>query len=536
MSPATRTPAPAASERQREAAAYEMAARQREISVSEFFTKNRHLLGFDNPKKALLTAVKEAVDNSLDATEEAGIPADIAVSLKPLPGSEDRFVMSVQDNGPGIVAKQMPSVFGRLLYGSKFHHLRQARGQQGIGISAAALYGLLTTGKPVRVWSRISRRQPCHYIELRIDTQKNRPEVLKHEQLDDWEAAHGTKIEIVLEGRYQKGRQSVDDYLKQCAIANPHMRLSYDPPEGEKVLFERATSDLPVEAKEIRPHPYGVELGMLLDMMRASKSRRLSAFLQSEFSRVSKRVAEQICEQAALDPGRGLKLVSAAELERIHRALGKVKVMQPPTDCLSPIGQDLILHGLKKEVQAAFYAATTRSPAVYRGNPFLVEVGIAYGGDELGADEPVRLYRFANRVPLLYQQSACAVFKAATTTDWRKYGLNQPRGALPVGPLVVFVHVASAWVPFTSESKEAVAHYPEIIKEIRLALQECGREMAQHISRRRRAAVEAKKRSYIDSFIPHIGDALKDILRLKQQEREQVIVTLRAVLEKSRKA
>ncbi len=516
-----------------------MAERQREISVSEFFTKNRHLLGFDNPKKALLTAVKEAVDNALDACEEAGIAPDVEVTLKAVKGTDDRFTVTVRDNGPGIVARQVPHVFGRLLYGSKFHRLRQSRGQQGIGISAAGMYGQLTTGKPIRVWTRTSRRKPPDYFELRIDTKRNRPEVLHHKQHEEFDVAHGTQLEITLEGRYQRGRQSVDDFLLQCAVANPHLRLVYDPPdaatEEQKIVYERATTELPIEAKEIAPHPYGVELGMLLEMMKASAAQRVSSFLQAEFSRVSKRVADEICRLAEVDPKAKLRSVKAAELERLHRALSKVKVMAPPTDCLSPIGEELILDGLQKEVEADFYAAKTRAPTVYRGNPFQIEVGVAYGGESMGAEDPVRLMRFANRVPLLYQQSACAVFKAAVGTDWRKYQLTQPRGALPLGPMIVFIHVASAWVPFTSESKEAIAHYPEIIKEIKLALQECGREMSHHISRKKRQAVEAKKRSYIDSFIPHIGDALRDILALSEKDREKAVSNLRDVLEKSRK-
>jgi len=523
-----------------EAVANRMATKHREISVSEFFTKNRHLLGFDNPRKALLTTVKEAVDNSLDACEEAGIAPDISITIQPVKDAEDRFTVTVQDNGPGIVARQLPHVFGRLLYGSKFHRLRQSRGQQGIGISAAAMYGQLTTGKPVRIWSRISRRKPAEHVALRIDTQKNRPEILRRREVKDFDGPHGTRIEITLEARYQKGRQSVDQYLLQTAIANPHLSLRYTPPDAPKnaddavTLFERATRKLPAEAREIRPHPYGVELGMLLELMKADPDRQLSPFLQATFSRVSARVAKQIADLAGVDPKTKVRRIASRDLDQVHIALGKVKVMAPRTDCLSPIGENLILKGLQKEVDADFYATRTRPPTVYRGNPFQVEVGIAYGG-ELPADDSVRLMRFANRVPLQYQQSACAVFKAATSTDWRNYHLSQPRGALPVGPMVVFIHLASVWVPFTSESKEAIAHYPEIIQEIKRALQECGRLMANHVSKQKRMAQEAKKRSYIDGFLPHIGDALRDILKLKVTERDKTVATLEKILEKTRK-
>ena len=153
--------------------AEELAKKQRDISIAEFFEKNRHLLGFDNPRKALLTGVKEAVDNALDACEEARILPEISVELVQL--SETRFRMVVEDNGPGIVKAQVPKIFAKLLYGSKFHKLSQSRGQQGIGISAVLLYGQLTTGKAMHVYSRISPKHDAHYYEIHIDTQKNEP-------------------------------------------------------------------------------------------------------------------------------------------------------------------------------------------------------------------------------------------------------------------------------------------------------------------------------------------------------------------------
>lgn len=513
-------------------AAHVLALKQRDISISEFFTKNRHLLGFDNPRKALLTTVKEAVDNSLDACEEAGIVPEIEVRIRPT-GEEDRFFVTVTDNGPGIVKNQIPNIFAKLLYGSKFHTLKQARGQQGIGISAAGMYGQITTGKPVRITSRISARHKAHHFELRINTTKNRPEIVKDEEME-WDHDHGTKVTIELEGRYQKGRQSVEEYLKQTAVANPHLKLEYYPPAGDPVFYKRATTELPYRPKEIRPHPYGVELGMLLKMMKDSKAKSLKAFLQSEFSRVSPRVAEAIIEKAGLSPKIRLSTASNHEADKIYRAIKGVKILAPPTNCISPIGEELILRGLKKEIEADFYMAKTRSPAVYRGNPFLVEVGIAMGGG-LPQDEPVKIMRFANRVPLLYEQSACAITKAVIGTDWRKYHVNQPKASLPVGPLVILVHMASVWVPFTSESKEAVASYPEIIKEARLALQECGRGLGRFIARRRREAEALKKKTYIEKYIPQIGIALKEILDLTDPQTNRVVARLKDTLERSRK-
>ncbi len=508
-----------------------MAARQREISISEFFSKNRHLLGFDNPQKALLTAVKEAVDNSLDACEEAGILPVIKVDIRQL--AEDRFRISVEDNGPGIVKAQIPKIFGKLLYGSKFHTLKQARGQQGIGISAAGMYGLLTTGKSVAVTSRTDRDKPAHYYEIQIDTRKNAPQVIT-DKVVEWEAPHGTKVEIELIGTYKKGRHSVDDYIRQTAIANPHCEIFYTVPDtGETLHLERGSDSLPPEPHAIKPHPYGVELGVLIRMMKDTASKHLSAALQKDFSRVSSRVAVEICKAAGLNPNANPHTIVVHEAEQLFKAINSVKIMSPATNCLSPIREEQIQAGLQKEIDADFYTAITRAPAVYRGNPFQVEVGLAYGGS-LPGEELVDLLRFANRVPLQYQQSGCAITKAALGIDWRSYGLSQSKGALPMGPVVLFVHIASAWVPFTSESKEAVAAYPEIMRELRLALQECGRKLATHIRAHRRAVDEEKKKSYIEKYIPHIGIALREILGLSEKAEKDVVLTLKDVLERSR--
>ncbi len=505
--------------------------RQREISVAEFFQKNRHLLGFDNPQKALLTATKEAVDNSLDACEEAGILPALDIAIEEL--SEDRFRLSITDNGPGIVRAQIPKIFGKLLYGSKFHALRQSRGQQGIGISAAGMYSQLTTGQPVRITSRSNRKKPAHYFEIHIDTAKNEPKVLVDREVD-WDREHGTKVEMELAGTYKKGRRSVDDYITQTALANPHATIHSRPPKGEEFHRERVTDELPREPQSIKPHPYGIELGALIAMLRETRGRSVRGALTGDFSRVSDKVADEICRAAGINPEARPRSLNVHQVEALFRAIPKVKIMNPPTSCVVPIGEELLQEGLKKTVNADFYASTTRPPAVYRGNPFVVEVGLAYGGD-LPAEDLIDLWRFANRVPLQYQQSACAITRAAIGTDWRNYTLQQGRGALPAGPMILFVHVASVWVPFTSESKEAVASYPEIIRELRLGLMECGRRLGGFLRHRRRVADAEKKKSYIQAYIPHIGIALKEILDLSDKEETRVVKVLTDTLERTRK-
>jgi DNA topoisomerase-6 subunit B len=577
VEPAAATPAPqGARSPKRRATAEQMAQKQREISISEFFTKNRHLLGFDNPSKALLTTIKEAVDNSLDACEEAGILPELTIEVQDLAlrdnqegeltKGEGRFRVVVEDNGPGIVKAQVPKIFGKLLYGSKFHRLKQSRGQQGIGISAAAMYGQLTTGQPIAVVSRTGKGKPAHAFDIQIDTRKNNPVVTRDETLGAWHQEHGTRVELEIVANWQQGQRFVNRYVEHTALANPHATVHFRRPKQPVLTFPRATEDLPKEAMEIRPHPHGVELGALMLMAGDSKSHDVRGFLTSAFSRVSPAVADEILGKLSWKGKvRPRDIAGDRDLaEQLHKAIGETKIMAPPTNCLSPIGDELMKKGLvsflhviesegpeedgdgqldldhakkrasrkakeaKPEVPAApeappeegvekikghdyFIATVTRPPKVYRGNPFQVEVGLAFGGS-WPADKPIELFRFANRVPLLFQRGACGITESIVRTDWRNYLMSQPKGSLPVGPMALLVHVASVWVPFTSESKEAVAHYPEIIREIQLAAQECGRKLAAHIRKRQHADYQAQRRSIFELYIREVAQAIGKIV------------------------
>ncbi|OVE75720.1 hypothetical protein BVX97_03675 [bacterium E08(2017)] len=585
-----------------------MAARQREISVSEFFLKNRHLLGFDSPRKALLTTVKEAVDNALDACEEAGIVPEISVDIKQT--GENRFVVSVLDNGPGVVRSQIPRIFAKLLYGSKFHRLRMSRGQQGIGISAAGMYGQLTTGCSTRIFSKTKGKKMAHLIEVQLDTRKNKPSILKDEEIewcpefyptkDDGKpgktvtSACGTCVSIEMEAQYVRGKLSVDEYLKQCAVVNPHLQLHYrirlqkaenrkqktedaekkgngkktkgksegdsekktsrrdaESAEGKSpatsneqratdypwISFLRVNKNLPEAPGEIKPHPHGVELGLLMQMLKDSSARTIRAALAQDFSRVSNAAALKICETAGVSPKARPASIAHRESEALYKAINETKLMRPPTDCLSPIGEDQIIAGLKKEIEADFFTAVTRPPTVYRGNPFQVEVGLAYAkpgsNEDLAADDPVRVMRCANRVPLLYMGGACAMTKAISGVNWKTYGLQQPRGSMPLGPMVLMVHIASVWVPFTSESKEAVAHYPEIIKELSFCLQECGRRLSVYLRKRKREMEVERKKNYMALYIPHMALGLKEMLELSDRQEKALVKNLNDMLERT---
>ncbi len=489
--------------------AEELAKKQKAISVAEFFEKNRQILGFDSSTRSLLTSVKEAVDNSLDACEEAGILPDIFIKIESV--SKTNVTLIVEDNGPGIVKEQMPKVFAKLLYGSRFHSVKQGRGQQGIGISATVLYSQLTSGRPAKIVSKIDKDAPAHYFELLINTQTNEPEILA-DKIIEWDRIRGTRIELELEASYVKGRrQSVYEYLKDTAIVNPHARITLIEPDNNKIVFERATDKLPVQAQEILPHPHGIELGTLMKMLRYTDREKLAPFLRYSFSRIGLHTAEEICKKAGLDAEKDPREITLEEAKRLHEAFGKVKISTPPTDCLSPITEELVRKGIAKEHTVDFIETTTRPASVHNGNPFIVEAGIAYGGN-LPKEEKVEILRFANRVPLLYQQGACAVTHAIENINWKNYSLEQQAGSLPLGPAIILVHVASTHIPFTSESKEAIADVPEIMQEVELALKDVARKLKLYLSRQNNLEKRREKEEIIFNILPRIARKVGEIL------------------------
>ncbi|MCZ7381622.1 MAG: DNA topoisomerase VI subunit B, partial [Candidatus Methanoperedens sp.] len=443
------------------------------------------------------------------ACEEAGILPDILIKLEN--ASKNNLTLIVEDNGPGIVKEQIPRVFAKLLYGSRFHAVKQSRGQQGIGISATVLYSQLTSGRPAKIVSKIDKDAPAHYFELLINTQTNEPEILV-DKITDWDRLRGTRIELEMEASYIKGRrQSVYEYLKDTAIVNPHARITLIEPDNNQIIFERATDKQPVQAVEILPHPHGIELGTLMKMLRYSETDKLDEFLRESFSRIGPQTAKEICNKAGIVPETDPKEIKLDEAKRLHEAFKKAKILAPSTDCLSPITEELIRKGVGKEHTVDFIETTTRPAGVHSGHPFQVEAGIAYGGN-LPKEEKVEILRFANRVPLLYQQGACAITHAIENINWRNYSLDQPGGSLPIGPAIILVHVASTHIPFTSESKEAIADVPEIIGEVELALKDVARRLKLYLSRQDNLEKRREKEEIIYSILPRIAKKVGEIL------------------------
>ena len=502
-----------------------MASNQKQIAISEFFEKNKHFLGFDSLQRSIITAVKEAVDNSLDACEEARILPEIKVKITKVDSKKDIIELQTEDNGPGIPQKSIEKVFGQLLFGSRFHAIRQSRGQQGIGITGVVMYSQLTTGKPTHVLSKIESDPTAVSVSIGLDTRKNK--AVKSDQTRIiWEnddltlKSHGLRVTTRMKGKYQRGRQSVYQYLRMTSIVNPHAEITFTDPDGEVYHWPRVTERLPSKVDAIKPHPHGIELGQLQRMCRESTDSRLTVFLRQNFSGVSMRAAKELCEASELavstkpksmKPDDVRALLEAFQGERMIK--GKpIKLLSPPTNCLSPIEEMLIKKGLSKTIDSKFVSTMTRAPTVSHGNPFQVEVGLIFGED-MAADKHVEVLRFANRVPLMYQQGGCLLTKAIESVDWRQYGLDQAGGkGVPKGPAAILVHLASTNVQFTSEAKEALSDNEFVFEETRKAMLEMGRGLRKHLEKKKKMAKTREKFELINDILPAIAEKSASIL------------------------
>ena len=512
-----------------------LSSKQKQISISEFFEKNKHFLGFDTLQRSIITAVKESVDNSLDACEEARILPEINVEINRMKG--DRLRLITQDNGPGIPREDIENVFGKFLLGSRFHAIRQTRGQQGIGITGVVMYSQLTAGSKTKVVSKIAKDSSAVFVELGIDTRRNRA-IKSGETRDIWldektkeSISHGLRVECEMRAKYQRGRQSVHQYLRMTSIVNPHASISLVVRDRDGSIIEegdwqRTTERLPREVSEIRPHPHGIQLGSLQRMLKESEERKMTSFLRHNFSGVSMRAAREILAAAGLDEGRSPKRISADDAQGMVSAFRKVKLLSPPTDCLSPIEDLLIKKGLSKAIDSRFASTITRGPKVTQGNPFQIEVGLVFGGN-LSADGPIEVLRFANRVPLMYQQGGCLLTKGLEAVDWKRYGLDHPGGkGIPKGPAAVLIHLASTNVQFTSEAKEAVSDNEEVFEEIRLAMLEVGRGLKGHLKKSSQRKKAKEKFELINIILPEISKKSSELLSREEPDLAPIITKI----------
>ncbi|EFD92389.1 MAG: DNA topoisomerase (ATP-hydrolyzing) [Candidatus Parvarchaeum acidophilus ARMAN-5] len=437
------------------------------------------------------------------------------------------FLISIMDNGPGIIESKIPDIFGRMLYGSKFQSMRQSRGQQGIGIHSAVLYSQLTTGKPATIVSKVKSSKKAKMMKVQINILKNEPEVLEEKE-EDFPYESGTRIDLEIEGIYISSNKGLDEYVRRTALVNPHATIIYINPNGEKITYKRVIERLPKEPVSIKPHPEGLEMGIFMRILKNSTERTVIAVLENELSRVSRAVADQVLKSVGIDPKLKPQEIDRVQANSILKALQSLDLMRPQTDCLSPIGGEELEKSLKKEYSPEFIKSVTRKPEVYRGMPFQIEVAAAYGG-EIKSDKAM-LMRFANKIPLLFDSSSCALTQSFLGVDYSRYGLKV-ENKVPVGQLVFIIHIASVWVPYTNESKNSVASYPVITKEIKLALQELVRNLSVFLNRKHKSSLFQERINLFDKYGIELAYSLS---KLTDIDEKKIKAKIENMLEKKK--
>lgn len=508
----------------------------RALSPSEFFYRNREIAGFSNPARALYQTVRELVENALDATDTHHILPDVKVIIKP-EGNEDLKVpatdsgnsegyegilygVQVEDNGIGLPPQHVPRAFGQLLYSSKYV-LRQSRGMFGLGAKMAILYGQITTGKPAEVITSQILSKKIYYFKVSIDIASNTPIIHEFSIMDkggDW---HGTAVKIYLIGDWQRSKQKIYDYLKRTAIIAPYANIYFEDPEGNIVMFRRSTEEMPVPPHEVKPHPYGVDIELLKRMLSDTNSKTLLEFLIKEFQNVGESTALKILEGAKLKPDIRPSDLTLNDITELMRSIKMTKVKAPSGKHLSFLGEKLIVLGLKETLKPEYAAAVTRKANVYEGHAFIVEAGIAYGGKIPPADKPL-LLRYANKIPLLYDESADVMRKVVDAIEWGRYGVTSP------APLAVLIHICSTKVPYKGVGKEAVADVPEVEKEIELAVREVARKLKSYLVRKAKEHEEAEKAVTVAKYIPDVARSLHILSdgRFRREDLEKELLEL----------
>jgi len=471
-----------------------------EISAADFFYRNRDIAGFTNPSRAIFAAIRELIENSLDAAESLRIPPEIYVRLSyEGEGSPETqiYKLRVEDNGTGIQPRHIPSAFGQVLFGSKYK-LKQQRGTFGLGGKMAILYGQITTHQPATVTSSTGITKIYEY-KLMIDIQKNRPLIMDRKVLINKERWRGTVVEFTLEGDYLRAMPKILDYFKQTAMVNPYANLTFVDPKGRLYKFTRVTKDMPAPPQETKPHPYGVDVELLQRLIQVTPYKTMQEFLKNHFHRVGEITAQKFLEFSNLSPSKNPKKLSHEEIVRLMHMLKKYKDFLPPdASCLSPLGEELLKAGILKELKPEFAVVHQRRPATYAGHPFIIETGIAYGG-EVPKRGTFILYRFANRIPLLYDEASDISMRVITTMNWRRYRV------MPDMPIAILVHICSTKVPYKTVGKEFIADRPEVRREIANGLREVARQIGHFMSKREHVDREKKRLGIFNKYLPKIA-------------------------------
>ena len=501
------------------------------LTPSEFFRKNKQMLGFTGKIRSLTIVFHELITNSFDAAEEAGILPEIDIELKRV--DKEHYILRLKDNGPGIPEDYVMRVYCSMFAGSKFRNI-QSRGQQGLGCSGCVLLSQMTTGKPAHVISCYKENGEIKGVKMKfqMDVKNNRGILMERE---DYHAeSTGVCIELQFkEVSYSLAEQGAFEYIRRTMIGNPHAKITFRDPSGHKYIFKRAADIVPVLPKEVLPHPKGVSADDIMTMAQNTDSRRYKSMLTSSLSRMSNKRVDEISELTGIDMNKRPKDLTFPEAEAIVQCFKKMKFMAPPTDGLIPIGSEQIEKGMKQILKPEFVTTITRKPVTYQGGvSFIIEAGLAYGGKSgrvVKEQRKSEIMRFANRVPLTFDAGSCAITEALKSIDWKRYGLKD----LDNTPLTLFVNIISTQVPYLSTGKQSVSPEPEIVHEIRQSTMKLARKLQKHL-RAKKAAKEKEKRSKVfEDYMPVIIEEAAKLGETGVPEYQEVLakVTKRALAE-----
>ena len=512
-------------------------------STAEYFSKNLQQVGFSSPTKAVLTTLKEAVDNSLDACEEAGIAPNLKIQIEKkgrgASRNTDLISITVGDNGPGLDIKDIPKVFGEYLASSKFGRGRCSRGQQGIGISAATTWAQLTNAAGAQVISKTKGMKKAVSLTVDMDI-KNNKGLVKDKKTVDYENPHGVTVKFLIDGRVQlNGEGGLITYLEGTALVNPHLTLEYKLLDQERKAIPRVSSVVPTIPPSIPPHPHTMKLGEFLQHAGFFGAITLRKFFRTGFSRVTNKVISDMTK-VGLNSSLLKKLLTRLtdkEYRNIFQIIQKIPMKNPTTQSVLIVGEDGLAESIHRLGKVDFFSVITRSPRICDYKSVVVEVALARFKNRVKDEESsIQLLRFANRVPLQFDKASCAITKAVESVNWRAYGISQPKKSLPIGPYIFAVAVTSPFIKFKNASKETIDASEELVEEIRLALMRAGQKLKRHIRKEMNAEDLLRKKEYIEKFAPILIRKLKDITKASRKEVEQAEKGLREILSKDEEA
>lgn len=499
-------------------------------STAEYFSKNLQQVGFSSPTKAVLTTLKEAIDNSLDACEDEGILPELYIEVEKVGAgtikNTDLIRIKVEDNGPGLNIEDVPKVFGEYLASSKFGRGRCSRGQQGIGISAATTWAQLTSAKGARIITKTKGMRQAVSCLVEVDVKNNKGN-LKDKKTINWDRPHGVSVEFVLDGRIQlQGEGGLITYLTGTALVNPHLNLRYKLLDQPVVKVDRVSDKCPDVPSAVEPHPHTMKLGEFIAHSHLFGRTTVSSFLKKGFSRITENTFQEFVKHGLnkkiLD--QSVDKTTDAQFKDIFSAIHKTELMAPSTRSVMIIGEDTFSKSVRRLGEVDFFAVVTRKPTICDFKPVAIEIAVARlkTAQKVEGDDspPVQVLRFANRVPLQFDKSACAMVKAIETVNWRAYGLTQPKNSLPLGPYVFAVSLVSPFIKFKNASKETVDASDELVEEIRRALIQAGQRLSRHIRKEHREADLEEKLRHIEQFCPILVDCLCRITKAPEKRKK----------------